>query len=382
MKVLFSCQNSQELEDLSLVAERLRRDGFIPVLYDLSKVSGDDFRKEVVDTFPVVCQGISLFSESFRDLSVGKKVVVALVNAINLVRICVVLRCSTCVIGVPLLIYRLAGFLGFGRIRFVSYIRGIIAQSGDDTSSSSKIFRRISWLCVGPLRRVVSDYYADCVVCIGEVTRRFVEERRVPKENVKVLGSIYCDSRFLCDDEGQSRKGRREFVFLSSAFSAHGYQDSQISQSELIVNIFTYLKDNYSAEDFDFVVRKHPRERVEDYRGILEKGVRVDDSGGDAVRCYSKSACFISPISTLLFELAYLGRAAVLVSNSHFLARHAEWYEKINARPVVDWEGMLEYLMRHDPCPQAYGFDLDEVISTKNKGSVIESFSFLIAGYR
>lgn len=383
MKVLFSCQNSQELEDLSLVAQQLVKDGIVPILYDLSKISGAKFQEEMVCRFPVVYPGIALFSDGFGNLSIGKKIITALLNAVNLVRLCVVLRCSVCVIGVPLLIYRLAGFLGFGRVRFISYIRGIIAQSGSETSLSSKVFGRVGWLCIGPLKCVVSDYYADCVVCIGEVTRRFVEGRRVPAGNIKVLGSIYCDSRYLSVNNSVAfHGGRREFVFLSSAFAAHGYMDSQASQSELIVEILTYLKDNFSSEDFSFVVRKHPRERIEDYGYLLEMGAVVDDSGGDAFRSYSESACFISPISTLLFELAYLGRTAVLVSNPHFLEKHAEWYEKIDARPIVQWGEVVGSLMGHDDSTRIYGFDLDEVISTEHKGRVVERFSSLVANFK
>ncbi len=379
-KIVFSCQNNQELEDLSLVAVDLKANhNAIPVLYDVSGLMGEDFDPAVVGRFSIHYSGVEVFKKKFNELSAGKKLLVSLVNALNLLRVCLKERSRVCIIGVPLLVYRLASFLGLGQLTMISYIRGIIAQSGDETSLSSKLYRRFGWLCVGPLKRIVSDYYADKVICIGRVTHDFVTSRRVPERNVKVVGSVYCDSRLeVGTGEKICKAEKKEIIFLSSAFAAHGYIDSQSAQTKLALNILEYLNSNFSPDEFRFVVRKHPRESADNYQEVERLGGVIDSGGLDAIVSYAANACFLSPVSTLLFELAYLGRSVALVADEHFLSRHAEWYSRLNASPMVDWRVLVLNIMRVDEAGKVYGFELNDIIDTKNKGRVVAEFSKLV----
>lgn len=382
-KVLFSCQNAQELEDLILVATELKhKHNVTPVLYDVSRLMGKEFEDGLVKSFPVRYTGIRLFKESFKDLSALKKLTLSFVNALNLIRICLKERCSICVIGVPLLVYRLMGGLALGRLTTISYIRGIVAYSGDETSLSSKVYLRLRRLAkIRILNRVISDYFADIVVCIGRVTKDFIGSRGVREGDIKVIGSVFCDSRLeACKQPSVNQGVGKELVYLSSAFAAHGYEESQYAQTHLVLGILRFLNSKYSSDQFKFIVRKHPRESSSFYEEFQREGGLVDDAAGDASQSYSSDALFLSTLSTLIFELAYLGEKTALISNDFFVSEHGEWYAALGAKPVVEWEKLLDEHLSGGQTSRIQGFELDNIISTQHKGRVVSDFSNLILG--
>lgn len=378
-KVFFSCQNAQELDDISLVALELKKKyGICPILYDISNVTGGKFSVHSVARFSGRYEGFRIFKREFKFLSPFQRMFVSFVNALWMLYLCYKNNVSVCVIGVPLLVYRFAGFFSFNHVRIVSYVRSVVVCSDNETSFSSNAYHRLRWICRGHLSRVISDYYADLVLCVGESTKKFIISRGVPESKIKVIGSIFCDTKFI---QGQSVFKASDFsstiVFISSAFSVHGYVDSQSEQTKFIQDIGEYLRSTYSNYEYNFIVRMHPRESEEVYHFLdANSGICVDSSGCDAVNGYSEGALFLSPISTLLFELGYLGKFVALISNEFFLKKHAAWYSSLGIKPVIDWQNLISNYMSGRFARNYKNFD--GIISVQRRGRVVSDFSKIV----
>lgn len=373
-KVIFSCQNNQELLDLAIVAEIVKRnENIIPILYDMTSMTGFPLDKKKCEYFDKKYGSISFFFISFSRLNIIFKVIISLINALNIIRIMKQEKSTLCVTGVPLLTFRLLGFFGVPRI---SYLRGVIAQSEKNTSVSSKLFHWLKNVSdKKPLIHILSDYYSEDVICTGSVTESFLKLRSVPSKNIHVLGSIYCDSHRNKSNE-QTGVKQKCIVFLSSAFGMHGYNNSQKYQLDLIMDINQILKNNFEAEDYKFIVKKHPREVINTYKNMPES-ILVDDVFHDVLN-YPSETLYISPISTLLFELAELGRKVALISNNDLLREHGEWYRAMHITPELDHLSVLRSYMSNNEMEQSNIVGLNYIICDKYRGNVVGEFIKLI----
>lgn len=365
-KFLFSCENDQEYSDLSEIMREIKKKGDVEILYfNLGTVpvaipeGNDDFTNEYM--------AVRLFKIGLKELPPVKKFILSLVNAVKINFICFFNKVDSVVIGVPLLTFRLARLLSFRRVRYISYIRGVIAQSTEKTSLSSHVFLKYQWLGrINWVRSWISDYYSNVVICIGESTKRFLITRFVPEDNIKVIGSIYCDSR-----RGEiplpSAKAKT-IVFVSSAFEWHGDLDAHKAQTSFILRIKQHLEEYHKVNDYNFIIRIHPRESLQVYRREGSLLSRVDCRGLDPIKAYPKNTLFISPVSSLIFELNYLGRQSRIVSDKFFTGYSKTWVEAIGIKPVNNWKDMLDsYILNGDVTPQP---NLDDAISKKHYGNV------------
>ena len=360
---ILSCENKQELTDLMAIAQALYDTRGHDVLYFdiaplLSGAKGDSLESTL---FKRQWSAKEIDGRIFKEMSAGLKLLASLINAFYLIFLYYTQRAEFVLVGTPLLTYRLARILTFGNLRLVSYIRGVIAYSDENTSVSSRMFIRFGRLMhLRAFASIFSDYYASSVICTGEVTARFVASRGVPVKNIKVVGSVYCDR--LSGDEG--KLGEKTVVFVSSAFAFHGYDDAQREQTALIRSIKTHMLTHHP--EVRFVVRRHPREEERFYGSDLEEC--LDSEVGDPLTCYPSNALFLSPISTLIFEVAYAGRQAYIVSDEYFIQRFKSWYESVGLAPIVDWRSLIEnYISGHE----GQGQDFQGAFSIQYKGSVV-----------
>lgn len=360
---ILSCENKQELADLMAIAQCLHDAHGLEVFYFnitplLAGGEGDS-----VDSFLFRRQwrAKAIRGYSFKKMPAVLKLLASLINAFYLAFLYYARRADFVLVGTPLLTYRLARILTFGNLRLVTYIRGIIAYSDENTSLSSQMFIRFGWLMrLRAFASILSDYYADLVICIGEVTASFIASRGVPEENIKVVGSVYCDN--LSGEKGED--GEKTVVFVSSAFAFHGYDDAQQAQTKLIRLIRRHIEVHHPQ--VRFVVRRHPRESLSFYDHELAQCLDADL--GDPLISYPPNALFISPISTLIFEVAYAGRQGYIVTDDFFEQRFKGWYDSVGLTPIADWRSLIgDYVgdchMRRQ--------DFQSSISAKYKGSVV-----------
>lgn len=370
--VIFSCQNNQELVDLSLIASKMKSEiGVIPILYNLHALTGYELDDDIVSKFEKQYDGINFFNKKFYELNPLYKIILSVVNALNMLRVIKREKVKLSIIGVPLLTFRILSLLSFGRIKQVSYIRGVIVKSGKNTSLSSKINYYFCFLSKCDFfNKLISDYYSNLVVCIGGATADFIKSRGVPEANICVIGSVYCDS--INEKRILQHKGK-EIVYISSAFSLHGYSDTQYQQQELVIGIQSFIERKY-GDQIKFKVRVHPRESIDDYAKFIGRGGIVDTSENLKFDSYQKdNTLFLSTVSTLLFEVAYLGYKVEFISNEHFNSIFNDWYAALNVNPISNWESLIEHFV--DSCNDnaCASKKYDNVITDLNKGKVIDS---------
>lgn len=357
---VFSCENDQEFTDLDKIAKKLTAHGFNAAFFDVSPLLGrGDWGAVSYKTY----KGVGI-GKNFKLLSAPSKMLLALVNALLLVRLYYKAKAGFLLIGTPLLVYRLARIITFGNLKTVSVIRGVIAHSEEGTSLSSKVFMRSGKLGRSRFfRSILSDYYSDLVLCTGEVTRNFLLSRGVPLENIKVVGSIYCDS--LLEKKKPLAPEYPLVVFVSSSFAFHGYFDAQAAQLKLIEDI----KGAAHEAGLDFIIRKHPRDSIEYYLPNPDLLQCIDQSGCDPLLGYPSRALFMSTASTLIFEMAYAGRNTCFVADEFFQNRFSPWYKAVGVSPAFDIRLVIDNYLEggadhNKDCS-------DKVISHDFKGGVL-----------
>lgn len=370
-RFFLSCENKQELVDLIEIAQALHDNYGYDVLYfDIAPLlSGGQSDSVEIGLFERQWRAKCIKGRLFKEMSVGLKLLTSFVNAFRLALLYYSNRAHFVLVGTPLLTYRLARILTFGNLRLVSYIRGVIAYSDENTSISSRIFLRFGKLKKFQfLSGLLSDYYASLVICIGNVTARFIASRGVPKRNIKVVGSVYCDKLL----GGEGIKGEKTVVFVSSAFAFHGYEDAQQAQTALIRLIKNYISEQHPR--LRFVVRPHPRE-ANIYGPDLAKC--LDLERGDPLIRYPSNALFISPVSTLIMELACAGRQSFIVADEFLHRRFGDWYEAVGVTPIRDWTRLIENYVGENIEEKQ---DFQGSISTKFQGSVVAQIAYEING--
>lgn len=373
--VVFSCENAQEFSDLEMLMKELSDVKNYRVIYfNLSNVTGDVTKNNISgDYWFKEYRSVRLFSGNLKELPPIKKLITSVVNAIYLQYICIVNKANVVVIGVPLLIFRVFRVSNMSSVKLISFIRGIVAQSNENVSLSSKVFikfgRRNNLLWVS---RLLSDYYADQVICIGEVTKKFLLSRSVPEENINVIGSIYCDTK----NGAIEPEGLKTIVFISSAFEWHGDNDAQVAQTKLVKNIHRYLSVNYPDDGYNFFVRPHPRENKKVYIDEDNSALKLDTTE-DPVYGHPLDTLYISVVSNMVFELNVLGREARIIADEYFSMHLSEWCSSVGVKPIINWKDLIDKFILQDTYLEQKS--LSAVISKKYSGRVVSEITEIIS---
>jgi hypothetical protein len=364
----------QELDDLLVVAKEIKLRKGVVVFFDISSVTGMCLSSSIQGQFDQVFVANNIYHSPFYKLTPIQKIIVSVENAFLLKSIMRRVNAARCITGVPLLVFRIARLVCGSNVFFISYIRGIIAKSTEKTSLSSGLYLKVRKLFGVRVASFFSDYSSDKVLCIGDVTRRFVIERSVPDKQVVTIGSIYCDSISLVPSRSLPEGKTKQIVFISSAFSFHGYHESQKAQFSLIGDVMRSIERVDANGAVDFVVRVHPREDLSSYKILKESNIRIDSDQKNPFVAYDDDALFVSPLSTLLFELAYIGKRTRLIASDYFLDSHSDWYRSLSVVPETDIDRVVTSYVSHSHSEYQIEFDLEQIISLKNKGRVLAEF--------
>jgi len=366
MKAIIACENKQELDDLIYLIKKSSGE-INPTYFDMSQLLGTP-KLEGSEFFTKNKKSINIFGDKFKNLSPLKKILSSIVNGVILAVEYKKTRSDILITGTPLLTLRVARIISFGKIKTAVLIRGVIAYSSSETSLSSMIFLKIKNLAkIGAIQRIVSDYYGDLVFCTGEITKNFIMSRLVPEENLIVAGSLYCDRQ----DESQhpTRKEGKCIVFISSALEFHGYRDAQDIQTKMIEELITEVEKIDPKKTCTIQVRKHPRENIEIYKKNKLIASHLDESLPPTSE-YPEDTLFISPISTLAFELAYQKRNSQILTTPELQDKFSEWYASMGIENKFNWR---EVIKQHINNERIRPMDESErVISTKFRGAVAE----------
>lgn len=362
MKAIITCENKQELDDLLYLIEKSAGE-IDPIYFDMSKTLGTS-KLEGSERVGTTIESLNPFSEKFKNLSPLKKIITSLINAILLAIIYKKYKSDVLISGTPLLTIRMAKIITLGKIKTAVIIRGIIAHSSNETSTSSNFFLKTKKFARTKIAKIIiSDYYGDIVFCTGEVTKNFIKSRLVPEENIVVAGSLYCDRQPTAANKNNTEK---LIVFIPSALSFHGYHDAQQLQTKLIEDILQEFKSATQGL-CKIQIRKHPRENIEIYQS---NPILIDhlDCTLPPINSYPENTLFISPISTLAFELAYQKKNSHIVTTAELQDKFCDWYSSMGVQNKFNWKELIEkYLNGEHIAPMR---EIEEIISTENRGMV------------
>lgn len=360
---IISCENEQELSDILCLKKELRDNGLDAIYFNMAPLLGGlSFHNTIHCNFIKIFDSISMSKREFKKLSSSIKLFASFINALVLIVLYYRSGAKFILIGAPLLTYRLARILTLGKLKTVSVIRGVIVYSENNSSVSSKMFMRMGALARSRLfRSIFSDFYSHLVFCIGESTKDFLISRAVPSSHIRISGSLYCDS--LVNNTNSTVDSKKSIVFFSSAFASHGYPEAQAAQTRLIRNIKKLATENACS----FTIRKHPREDLEIYLNDDDLINDLDSSVQNPLIGYSSNALFLSTVSTLIFEMSYIGRHARIISDDFFSDRFSNWYRNVHIKPIMNLECLIRIYSESGEIPYQ---NLSNAISLDNHGEV------------
>ena len=180
-------------------------------------------------------------------------------------------------------------------IKFVAYLRNLHPDSNKLTSIPDWVNFYLTK--IGIKFNTINPYFADGFLITSEVTNQFLQKRDVINDNVTNIGSIW-----LNDIKSSTNKIDSDIIFFSQSFKEHGYYSAAREQIDLLKKV---IEDSEKVGK-KVLLRKHPRDDF-NYESKFKK-LSIDSSKpSDFLRRISNKNICISPYSTFIFEIMYLG---------------------------------------------------------------------------
>lgn len=232
--------------------------------------------------------------------------------------------------GYPMLKHRIISILSLGKIKHISYIRGLHADANNLSGYSDAIFKLLKKV---PFLIRFNNFQADKIVTIGEMNKDFLLSRRVESDRIKLIKPIWLSSINKISDPIQVGNSCRVY-FITQAFERHGYPKAQKSQEEMVLK----LKEGFDKlKSHSFIVRKHPRDVTGKYDGC-----EVDSTLYHAfLGSLQTNDIVISPFSTLAFEISYLGGRVIFYSTDVLDEFYADAYSRLGISPLKDPDNII-----------------------------------------
>jgi hypothetical protein len=311
---IFSCENDNELKDLiTLIKEE--KGPLFSVFWDLRRQKQIEYDK---NNFDIVLSGrfswlkIILLKITFRDIKF--------------------------VTGVSLFKFRLYSVLL--RLKHISYLRASVlfdskAERRVELIKSSLLLKKFNFLY---------PYSADSLFVVDSETKEYISRLTKPNQAIKVVNSI-ARMDFLLALKNNKYQKTDKVVFVTTAFSWHGYTELSIFQIEIVNKLYEFFGDN-------LVVRMHPRDLIDHYRDI------PNDIIDDRVHFHHNDyfgASFITTISTLPHDYRELWIDGFYIDCSHKDINLKNWYSQRSIKPYSIDQIMNNYAhMRVSPENELY----------------------------
>lgn len=348
-KVIISCENAQELCSLITILEEVDAQFFY---FDVA-----NFYSQVNIIPPknwTVFPARQIFDGKFSELGLFKRYMNYIAFAVQLLLLILRLRPVLLVVGVPLVFFRLQRFFFARRFKVISVLRSVVFGCASDVRVSR--FKRLF------MRLGLVGYSADVALCVGESTARFARSQNF--DEVLSVGPFdadgYLNKHPAC---GYAYLGDYDvLVFIGAAYSWHGDYDSELQQSICLSD----LKAHCARLGKRFIYLEHPRGNV-----AHEASHELDVIRGgvpaclDLIEAHQGRVYFVSMVSTMSFELSYLGFPCCFYVTDAFLNKYSSWYlaqanmvftdlSKIDfGRGYVDFSSVFESRYKGHVCKEA-----------------------------
>lgn len=354
-RIIVSCENPQEFFSLVSVLQGVSaRIVYFDVMRFYSSanvVIPNDWER---------IRARQVFRGRLSDLGFLEKLLNYIFFTIQLLFLIFWLRPALLVVGTPLIFFRLQRWFSIGGVKVVSILRSVVY--GPSSNVKVGCFNRfLMW-------SGLSGYSADFALCVGASTVNFARSQSFGE--VFAVGPFDADN-LLVKHPAYSLAYPGDYdvlVFIGAAYSWHGDSESEEDQSICLSD----LKEHCARLGKRFIYLAHPRGAVS--REIFSEFEVMQ--GGlpvclDLIRANHGRVYFISMLSTMSFELSYLGGACCFYVTDGFLCKYSSWYSVQSNRAFTELSE-IDFSRGH--------VNYDAVFETCYRGRVCDEASGIISG--
>lgn len=350
--ILVSCENEQEMLELQLVLEELRKEkpSWKIILFDTSNIFKG--RKISYDPklFDRIYSSINPFEGNFKSLSTLEKLSIAIRNALLIENIFRKEKIQLFFTGVPLVFFRLAHIKSPRKPIYVTFVRSPLIQRDISHSLSDRLNRLSRKIPILGKLSIFNNWHSDFIVTIGALNREYFISRGIPESKIVISGPLFLDFYRLKlkkkNLQGKTHKEKINTVYLlSTAFKWHNDHVAHEEQKRLIEDFVRTYHLRYKKL-FKLIFRPHPRDDMNEYQNIIRKyNITIDRSKfTEFTEKVSPHTVLISTLSTLNLEWEYLGGKSFFLTTPIIFRRYRNFYSTLNIQPVFSPDDALERL--------------------------------------
>ncbi len=351
VKILFAVENREEFNELLILLQELlsvKHDQREFILFKTHTIFHlDDYTEGYNSLFVKIFTAKNPFDHNFKQLSVLKKIMIILINAIILIRIFRHNKITHILSGVPLIFHRVQILL-FPSVIHLAYIRGLLLFGQKATSVSDQFFFLTDKFRTIMSIRFFNNYYADHLFTIGTLNKNTLLERKIPESNIYLSGPLLLDQYQSVRDKPEYLHRKKELIYITQAYLWHLNTLGHNEQLDSIRGLLQSISENY-ADQFNICIRIHPRDDKRIYDEFLKNyiiPVKLDTSpASEFLQGISNHKILVSGLSTLAFEWIYLGGECVFLSTEKLLEESREIYNRLGISPYLKSHEALQDIL-------------------------------------
>lgn len=293
-----------------------------------------------------VWNGVNPTGIGFYDGGKLNKSLLTLLNAAFLVVLCLRHGVRLLASGVPSAYVRLGGWC-LPSVRHVAYLRSAYPTVNEFWSDSERWMSRLGRMHLR-LPSFLRTYQADDILLSGFATRSSLERRGINLSRTVVIGPAAL-AAMRSEEAPNSRGGAVDIAFVTQAFLRHADAMGHEAQLRAVEEMVALLHDSPTPKHL--VIRKHPHERGEHYRHLLQDTERLtvvldERTPSEFLSSAREGGVLVGATSTLLFEWAYLGGRSYSFATDAFREKYAVFFDQLGIEPYERMSELLDHVSR------------------------------------
>jgi hypothetical protein len=296
--LIVSCDNDQELADITEIVRALRKESNFIAIYFEGRRHG--LKKVPHDVFDEVISKKRAWLYLFQ----------------------LRLKYKTVWLLSGVAVARLRTISWFFRIKHASYIRTKVLLD----HRAEKIKKLLDKLIIPKRFAFLYPYYANKIYVIDERTKEYIAEITHRTAKIEAVASL---SRIIYLDARRNRKPISKesirLVFITTGYAWHGYHDAAREELELVKYLASKFRDK-------LIVRVHPRDDWRRYLGVVS-AERIDKEESFIFHQY-EGDYFITTTSTLPAEYEEIWVGGIYVAGPVIIDKFEKWYKKNKITPA------------------------------------------------
>lgn len=206
------------------------------------------------------------------------------------------------------------------KVKHVAYFRGLLFDYRNETGGLADKLRH------GFAKKLFQGYLfntfeATYLLTTSEMNKDYLYGREIDCKKVYLTGPVWLENKNI----DLNRSGKR-LIFLTQAFSWHGYPLQHDSQIRYLTVLSLYAE----KRGIPLQIRKHPRDSTDYLDFFQQSNITISEENYE--NFLSQVGMFdivVSPLSTMAFELMYLGVKCCFYSTEELDLVYTSAYEKL-----------------------------------------------------